>query len=49
MIKEIIAHITCACGTGAGKTDDLEILFRMDSGYRCNGKSSGGNLVIYKG
>jgi hypothetical protein len=33
MIKEIVAHITCACGTGAGKTDDLEILFRMDSGY----------------
>jgi hypothetical protein len=29
MIKEIVAHI----GTGAGKTDDLEILFRMDSGY----------------
>jgi hypothetical protein len=33
MIKEIVAQITCACGTGAGKTDDLEILFRMDSGY----------------
>jgi hypothetical protein len=33
MIKEIVAHITCACGTGAGKNDDLEILFRMDSGY----------------
>ncbi len=33
MIKEIVAHVTCACGTGAGKTDDLEILFRMDSGY----------------
>jgi uncharacterized protein (DUF1330 family) len=33
MIKEIVAHITCACGTGAGKTDDLDILFRMDSGY----------------
>jgi len=33
MIKEIMAYITCACGTGAGKTDDLEILFRMDSGY----------------
>jgi len=33
MIKEIVAHITCACGPSAGKTDDLEILFRMDSGY----------------
>ena len=33
LIKEIVAQITCACGTGAGKTDDLEILFRMDSGY----------------
>ena len=33
MIKEIVANITCACGTGAGKTDELEILFRMDSGY----------------
>ena len=33
MIKDIVAHITCACGTAAGKTDDLEILFRMDSGY----------------
>jgi len=33
MIKEIVAQITCACGTGAGKTDDLVILFRMDSGY----------------
>lgn len=28
MIKEIIANITCA-----GKTNELEILFRMDSGY----------------
>jgi hypothetical protein len=33
MIKEIVANITCACGTGAGKTNELEILFRMDSGY----------------
>jgi len=33
MIKEIVAQITCAYGTGAGKTDDLDILFRMDSGY----------------
>lgn len=33
MIKEIVAQITCACGTGAGTTDDLEILFRLDSGY----------------
>jgi hypothetical protein len=33
LIKKIVAQITCACGTGAGKTDDLEILFRMDSGY----------------
>jgi hypothetical protein len=33
MIKEIVANITCTCGTGAGKTGELEILFRMDSGY----------------
>jgi hypothetical protein len=33
MIKEIVANITSTCGTGAGKTDDIEILFRMDSGY----------------
>ncbi len=33
MIKEIVANITYAYGTGAGKTDELEILFRMDSGY----------------
>jgi hypothetical protein len=33
MIKEIVAHITCACGTSAGKTDDLEILFCTDRGY----------------
>jgi hypothetical protein len=33
MIKETVAHITCACGTGPGKTDALEILFRMESGY----------------
>jgi hypothetical protein len=33
MIKEIVANITCACGTGADKTDNLEILFRKDSGY----------------
>jgi hypothetical protein len=33
MIKEIVANITSACGTGAGKKNDLEILFRMDSGY----------------
>jgi hypothetical protein len=32
MIKEKFAHITCACGTGAGKTDDLEILLRIDVG-----------------
>ena len=33
MIKEIVAQITCACASTAGTTDDLEILFRMDSGY----------------
>jgi len=33
MINKIVAQITCACGTGAGKTEDLKILFRMDSGY----------------
>ena len=33
MIKEIVANITCAGGTAAGKKNDLEILFRMDSGY----------------
>ncbi len=33
MIKEIVAQITCACGTGARKTDALKILIRMDSGY----------------
>ena len=33
MIKEIVAHITSAYGTGAGETNDIEILFRMDSGY----------------
>lgn len=33
MFKEIVDQITCNCGTGAGTTDDLEILFRMDSGY----------------
>ena len=33
MIKEIVANISCACGICAGKKKDLEILFRMDSGY----------------
>jgi hypothetical protein len=33
LIKVIVVHITCACGTGPGKTDALEILFRMESGY----------------
>jgi len=33
MIKEIVANITSTCGTGAGKIDELEILFRMNSGY----------------
>jgi hypothetical protein len=33
MIKAIVANITCAGGTGADKTDNLEILFRKDSGY----------------
>jgi hypothetical protein len=33
MIKEIVANITRTCDTRPGKTDDLEILFRMDSGY----------------
>jgi hypothetical protein len=27
MIKETVAHITCACGTGTGKTFRLKVVF----------------------
>ncbi len=33
MIKEIVAHITCACGTGAGKTFRLTVVFSGRENY----------------